>query len=92
MEQDGYFALIQQLAWRKNMDEVQKFLRLKFEAETDIVVHEKTACWKQYALWLERTDVKILGKKIIKENNILRAKIHQTVEILDNAITARIAD
>lgn len=74
------------------MDEVQKFLRLKFEAETDIVVKEKTACWKQYALWLERAQMKILRRKIIKENNVLRANIHRAIKILDDAITARIPD
>ncbi|MEW5894471.1 MAG: hypothetical protein AB1650_01750 [Candidatus Omnitrophota bacterium] len=74
------------------MDEVQKFLRLKFEAETDIVVNEKTACWKQYALWLERAQMKILRKKVIKENNILRVNIHRAIKILDDAITARIPD
>ena len=74
------------------MDEVQEFLRLKFKAETNIDVHEKMACWKQYALWLERTQMEILGRKIIKENNILRDKIHHAVDILDDAITAMIED
>lgn len=74
------------------MNEVQKFLRLKFESETDIAVNEKTACWKQYALWLEHTQMKILRKKIIKENNILRTNIHHAIEILDDAISARIPD
>lgn len=74
------------------MREGRETLRLKFESETNIAMNDKTMAWKKYALWLEHLAVNGLRSKIIKENNHLRARIQRVLNILDDALTARISD
>ena len=74
------------------MSDAQERLRLKFESETDIIINEKTKAWEKYALWLENAAIDRLKEQTIKENNHLRGKIQLCLDILDDALTARISE
>lgn len=74
------------------MKDGRTYLRRRFESQTDIVIHSRSTSWKKYAIWLEALQVESIKKKLIKENNILRNNIHHAIDILEKAITARIAE
>lgn len=64
------------------MDEGKDALRLRFEAETNIVLVPHPEHWKQYAEWLEELAVKELNVEVVKENELLQNKIEEAMDVL----------
>ena len=71
------------------MRECKKLLRLRFEAETDIVVQSCLEDWKKYAEWLEKLSVKQINCELEKENNFLRKRMEKAMDILEEGISGR---
>lgn len=67
------------------MDKSREYLRMQFEAETDIVIEAHPDDWKDYALWLEKLSIKDLNSEVIKMYKHLREKVHQVVDILEGS-------
>ncbi len=65
------------------MDESKDALRLRFEAETDIVLVPHPEHWKQYAEWLEELAVKELNNELVRENESLQNKIKEAMDVLE---------
>lgn len=65
------------------MDQGKEALRLRFEAETDIVLAPPPEHWKQYAEWLEELAVKELNMELVRENELLQKKITAAMDVLE---------
>lgn len=74
------------------MNETAERLRLKFESETDLIISEESNDWEDYALWLEHICTEEIKNNTIKENNILRNIIQETINALEQVLTSRITD
>lgn len=62
-------------------------LRQRFEAQTDIELAQNPADWKRYAEWLEALAVKELNKKMLRENEMLRNRMQEAMDVLEKGIT-----
>ncbi len=71
------------------MQEGKELLRSCFEAQTDIVVGTTPDDWRKYSEWLEKLAIDRLNMEIEKDNNRLRDKIDQAMEVLEEATTGR---
>lgn len=69
------------------MKKSQKMLRLRFQAETDMEIDPAPADWQRYAQWLEALAVKELNKEMLKENEMLRNRMQEAMDILEKGIT-----
>lgn len=65
------------------MEESKEKLRLRFEAETDVVIDPYPEDWKKYAEWLENLSIKEFNNEIINENELLRKAIQEAINVLD---------
>ncbi len=76
-------------------------LRLQFYAQTDIEIKDKrsssskdvkscVSIWQKYAIWLEIFQAEKLNSQFLKENQFLRDKIYQVLDILETTISERI--
>lgn len=68
------------------MKESRKVLRQRFEAQTDIELAQKPD-WKRYAEWLEALAIKDLNKEILRENEMLRSRMQEAMDVLEKGIT-----
>ena len=68
------------------MEESKQKLRLRFQAETDVVIEPYSEDWKQYAEWLENLAIKELNNEIVKENELLLRKIREAMNALEEGI------
>ena len=68
------------------MEESKQKLRLRFQAETDVVIEPDSEDWKQYAEWLENLAIKELNNEIVKENELLLKKIREAMKALEEGI------
>jgi hypothetical protein len=68
------------------LDEGKEVLRLRFEAETDIVLAPHPKHWQEYAEWLEELAVKELNNELVKENNVLQKKIAAAMDALEKGV------
>jgi hypothetical protein len=71
------------------MQPSQQELRLRFEAETDIVVNQKTKDWRAYALWLENLNIKKINDELVQENEKLRNAFYEAMDILEVGLVSR---
>ena len=69
------------------MKESREMLRQRFQAQTDIEVDPQPCDWKRYAEWLEKLSIKELNSELAKENEMLRNRIQETIDILEQGIT-----
>lgn len=69
------------------MKESRDMLRQRFQAQTDIEVDPQPGDWKQYAEWLEKLSIKELNSELVKENEMLRNKIQEAMDVLEQGIT-----
>ena len=46
--------------------------------------------WQKYALWLENLQAEKLNIQFLKENQLLRDKIYQVLDILEATISEKI--
>ena len=74
------------------MQPSQQELRLRFEAETDIVVNQKTKDWRAYALWLENLNIKKINDELVQENEKLRNAFYAAMDILEVGLVSRVAE
>lgn len=65
------------------MEGSKEKLRLRFQAETDVVIEPDSEDWKQYAEWLENLAIKKLNNELVKENELLLKKIQKAMDALD---------
>lgn len=65
------------------MEGSKEKLRLRFQAETDVVIEPNSEDWKQYAEWLENLAIKKLNNELVKENELLLKKIQKAMDALD---------
>jgi hypothetical protein len=68
------------------LDEGKEVLRLRFEAETDIVLVPHPEHWQEYAEWLEELALKELNAELVKENNVLQKKIAAAMDALEKGV------
>ncbi|MEK6697421.1 MAG: hypothetical protein AABZ10_00060 [Nitrospirota bacterium] len=68
------------------MEESKEKLRLRFQAETDVVIEPYPEDWKQYAEWLENLAIKELNNEMVKENELLLKKIREAMDALEEGI------
>lgn len=68
------------------MPESKQKLRLRFEAETDVVIEPYPEHWKQYAEWLEDLAIKELNNEMVKENERLLQKMRDAMDALEEGI------
>ena len=69
------------------MKESREMLRQRFQAQTDIEVDPQPGDWKRYAEWLEKLSIKELNSELVKENEMLRNKIQEAMDVLEQGIT-----
>ena len=69
------------------MKESREMLRQRFQAQTDIEVDPQPGDWKRYAEWLEKLSIKELNSELVKENEMLRNKIQEAIDVLEQGIT-----
>jgi hypothetical protein len=74
------------------MQPSQQELRLRFEAETDIVISKKTKDWQKYALWLENLNIKKINDELVQENEKLRNAFYAAMDILEVGLVSRVAE
>lgn len=74
------------------MQEGKEILRSRFEAQTDIIVGSCPDDWKKYSQWLEKLAIGQLNMELEKNNNRLRDKIEQAIDILEEAISGNLRD
>lgn len=71
------------------MKESKQILRSYFKAQTDIIVGSCHDDWKKYSEWLEKLAIDQLNIKFEKENNWLRDKIANAIDVLEEAISGK---
>jgi hypothetical protein len=64
-------------------------LRQRFYAETDVEIDPVPTDWEQYALWLEHLVISELNNELVQENELLRIKMENAREILEQGIIGR---
>lgn len=69
------------------MKESKEMLRLRFQAETDVEIEPVPADWRRYAEWLEALAVKELNKEMLKENEMLKNRMQDAMDIFEKGIT-----
>ena len=69
------------------MKESKEMLRQRFEAQTDIELAQKPDRWKSYAEWLERLASKKINSELIGENEMLRNKMREAMNVLEQGVT-----
>ena len=69
------------------MKESREMLRQRFQAQTDIEVDPQPCDWKRYAEWLEKLPIKELNSELVKENEMLRNRIQEAMDVLEQGIT-----
>lgn len=69
------------------MKESREMLRQRFQAQTDIEVDPQLGDWKRYAEWLEKLTIKELNSELVKENEMLRNRIQEAIDVLEQGIT-----
>ncbi len=69
------------------MKESRDLLRQRFQAQTDIEIHPQPEDWKQYAEWLEKLAVRELNNELVRENEMLRNRMQEAVNVLEEGIT-----
>lgn len=69
------------------MEQGKEALRLRFESQTDIVLVPHPEHWQEYAEWLEELAVKELNNELVRENELLRNKITEAMDALEEGIT-----
>lgn len=71
------------------MKEGKAILRQRFEAETDIEIDQQPRDWGKYATWLEKLAIKELNNELARENELLRNKMEEAVNVLEEGIAGR---
>jgi 2-phospho-L-lactate transferase/gluconeogenesis factor (CofD/UPF0052 family) len=69
------------------MKQNKKMLRLRFYAETNVELRSKADDWKSYAEWHEKLSAKKVNNEILQSNDLLRSKLRQAMDILEEGIT-----
>ena len=71
------------------MKESRNMLRQRFQAETDVEIDPQSADWEQYSKWLEHLAINELNNELVIENELLRSKMQEAVDILYEGISGR---
>lgn len=66
-----------------------KTLRERFESETDISVEVDSNNWEKYSKWLEKLKTEGINSEIIIENNFLKRKLQEAIDILYQGVSER---
>jgi hypothetical protein len=69
------------------MEQGKEALRLRFESQTDIVLVPHPEHWQEYAEWLEELAVNELNNELMRENELLRNKMQEAMNALEQGIT-----
>lgn len=71
------------------MKQSKKTLRERFESETDISVGVDSSNWQKYSKWLEKLKSEGINSELIIENNFLKRKLQEAIDILYQGVSER---